>query len=164
MIVVVMGVAGSGKSTVGELLGARLGWTYYEGDAFHSAANIEKMTNGIPLTDADRWPWLASIREEIRRCSEKGTNAVVACSALRGAYRSYLAENVPGVRFVHLHGDPALILERLRSRASHYMGEAMLESQLVSLETPEDAIRVDIVGSPEEIVDRIRAELELRSA
>lgn len=155
MIVVVMGVAGSGKTTVGELLARRLGWTYLEGDSFHSAANIEKMSNGIPLTDADRWPWLARIREALRRCDAEGRHAVLACSALREAYRAYLADGSGPVRFVHLAGDHATIAERLRARSAHYMSEQMLESQLASLEEPADAIRVDIARAPEEQVERI---------
>lgn len=160
MIVVVMGVAGSGKTTVGRRLAERLGWTYYEGDDFHSVENIDKMSNGIPLTDADRWPWLEDIREEIRRCTTRGQHAVVACSALRGSYRSYLAEGVTDIRFVYLSGTSRVILERLRSRGHHYMGECMLESQLASLEEPDDALCIDIMSSPDDIVDRIEADVQ----
>lgn len=160
MIVVIMGVAGSGKTTVGRRLAERLGWAYYEGDDFHCAGNIEKMSKGIPLTDADRWPWLADIREEIRRCATRGLDAVVACSALRGSYRSYLAEGVMDIRFVYLRGTSRVILDRLRSRDDHYMGEGMLASQLASLEEPDDALIVDITSSPDEIVDRIEAQVE----
>ena len=160
MIVIVMGVAGSGKTTVGKLLARRLGWCFYEGDGFHPVANIEKMSAGVPLTDGDRWPWLESIKKELDRCSEQGTHAVVACSALRDRYRSYLAADISDLRFIYLKGDPPTIRERLKSREHHYMGASMLESQLASLEEPEGAILVDIAHPPDEIVARIRAALE----
>lgn len=160
MLVVIMGVAGSGKTTVGELLARSLGWTFYEGDTFHPAANIEKMSNGIPLTDMDRWPWLESIREEMRRCAGRGADAVVACSALRESYRAYLTADLPDVRFVYLRGDSSTILERVRSRERHYMGPEMLESQLASLEEPTDALPMDIERPPHEIVALIRAALD----
>ena len=156
MLVVIMGVAGSGKTTVGELLARSLGWTFFEGDSFHPASNIEKMSHGSPLTDADRWPWLERIREEMRRCAGRGTNAVVACSALRESYRAYLAADLPDVRFVYLRGDPSTILERLGSRERHYMGPEMLASQLASLEEPTDALCIDIDHPPHEIVALIR--------
>lgn len=159
MIVVMMGVSGSGKSTVGRLLAGRLGWVFHEGDEFHPAANIEKMSAGTPLTDADRWPWLAGIKKEIDRCVASGSDAVIACSALRDSYRSYLAADAPEIRFVYLKGDPATLLERMRSRESHYMKSGMLDSQIASLEEPGDAIVVDIRNSPDAIVARIETRL-----
>ena len=162
MIVVVMGVSGSGKTTVGRLLAKRLGWMFHEGDEFHSAANIEKMSEGVPLTDADRWPWLASIKEEIERCIESGSDAVIACSALRGAYRSFLAAGAPEIRFVYLRGDAPTILDRMKSRESHYMKTDMLDSQMAGLEEPEDAIEADIRSSPDAIVAHIESQLSRR--
>jgi len=162
MIVVVMGVSGSGKTTVGRLLAKRLGWVFHEGDEFHSAANIEKMSEGVPLTDGDRWPWLAGIKEEIARCIESDSDAVIACSALRGAYRTFLAAGVPEIRFVYLRGDAPTILDRMNTRASHYMKSDMLDSQMVSLEEPEGAIEADIRDSPETIVAEIESQLSRR--
>jgi gluconokinase len=162
MIVVVMGVSGCGKTTVGRLLAQRLGWIFHEGDEFHSAANIAKMSEGTPLTDGDRWPWLAAIKQEIGRCIASGSNAVIACSALRGTYRSYLAAGVPELRFVYLRGDAPTILDRMKSRESHYMKSGMLDSQIASLEEPSDAIDVDIRNSPDAIVTHIETQLERR--
>lgn len=160
MIVVVMGVSGCGKTTVGRLLAQRLGWCFYEGDDFHSAANIEKMSKGIPLTDADRWPWLADIRSVIESSSASGTNTVIACSALRQAYRSYLSANAPEIRFVYLKGSTPLIVERMSSRESHYMKSQLLDSQIASLEEPVDAIEVDIRKSPDVIVAQIETQID----
>lgn len=131
-----MGVSGSGKTTVGRLLAKRLEWVFHEGDEFHTAANIEKMSEGVPLTDGDRWPWLAGIREEIACCIESGSDAVIACSALRGTYRSFLAAGAPEIRFVYLKGDAPTILDRMKSRASHYMKSDMLDSRMASLRNP----------------------------
>lgn len=161
MIVVMMGVSGSGKTAVGRLLARRLDWTYYEGDDFHSAANIEKMSKGIALTDADRSPWLASIRKVIDECCARGSDAVIACSALRGKYRRRLADGEPEIRFVYLKGDPVIIRERMNSRDRHYMKTGMLDSQFASLEEPEDAIVMDVSNSLEDIVSQIETELAL---
>lgn len=159
MIVVVMGVSGCGKTTVGRLLARRLEWEFHEGDEFHSAANIEKMSDGVPLTDEDRWPWLASIKDRIGRCVETGTDAVITCSALRQRYRSFLAEGVPDIRFVYLRGDASTILARMQSRESHYMKSGMLDSQLASLEEPDEAIEADIRNSPDGIVSFVESQL-----
>ena len=153
MIVVVMGVAGCGKTTVGRLVARRLGARLAEGDAFHPAANVEKMRAGQPLDDADRWPWLAAIAADIRRAHEDGAALVVACSALKRAYRDVLRAGGP-VRFVHLTGAPEEIGRRIAARRAHYMPASLLPSQLAILEPPgadEDALTVDI-GPPAEVI------------
>jgi gluconokinase len=159
MIVVIMGVSGSGKTTVGRLLARRLDWIYYEGDEFHPAGNIEKMSKGISLNDDDRTPWLASIKEVIDTCIKRGSDAVIACSALRKKYRWALTANASDIHFVYLKGDPATIRERMKSRDRHYMKASMLQSQLSSLEEPDDAIVIDIGNSPQDIVSYIESEL-----
>ena len=156
MIVVLMGVSGTGKTTVGRLLAHDLGWPFYEGDDYHSAANVEKMGHGIPLTDADRDGWLTALRALIDGISG---SAVLACSALKATYRDRLAAGRDDVRFVHLTGDPALLRRRLEERRGHYMPASLLDSQLATLEAPADAITVDVGGTPEAIVAAIRRAL-----
>ena len=150
-ILVVMGVAGSGKSTVGRLLAERLDWPFYDGDDLHPAENVEKMRNGIPLTDADRLPWLERLRELISR-SER---AVVACSALKESYRRTLAGGDPRVRFVYLRADPALLASRLEKRTGHFFARTLLDSQLAALEEPEDALVVDASQPADAAVEAI---------
>lgn len=144
MIVIVMGVTGSGKTTVGKRLAQTLGWPFYDADDFHPPANVDKMHRGIALTDADREPWLRALRECIDRTVEAGKDAVFGCSALKAAYRHVLADGRPEVRFVHLHGPEPLIAERLRHRVGHFMNPALLDSQFETLEWPEDAIDVEV--------------------
>lgn len=159
MVIVVMGVSGSGKTTVGRLLAADLGWTFYEGDDAHPADNLRKMAAGTPLTDADRLPWLRELRRLIESCLAAREDAVLACSALKESYREILAGGLDGVCFVHLTGDPVLIAERLEHRQGHFMKAGMLASQLAVIEPPEDGISVEVEGSPEEIVAEIRRRL-----
>jgi gluconokinase len=143
MIVVVMGVCGCGKTTVGKALAAALGWRFFDADDFHPPANIEKMAAGIPLTDTDRWPWLDRLAAELGATERAGGHAVLACSALRQAYRDRLA--VAGdVRFVHLRGDRATIAARVAARPGHYMPATLVDSQFAALELPAEAIDVDI--------------------
>jgi gluconokinase len=158
MIVVVMGVAGSGKTTVGTMLADALKCSFLEGDSLHSHANIYKMSRGIPLTDDDRAPWLAAVHARILEVFERGQNLVVACSALKKAYRRVLAEGVP-ITWVYLKGFPLLIRARLRQRPSHFMQAAMLATQFDALEEPDDAVVVDVSTPPPAIVDQILAEL-----
>lgn len=156
-LIVVMGVAGSGKTTVAALLAGRLGASFAEGDDFHSPANVAKMAAGHPLTDEDRGPWLASIRDWLAAQRAAGNSAVIPCSALKRSYRDLLREAGP-VRFVHLTGSRELLTERIQSRAGHFMKPAMLESQLATLEPLADdeaGFDVDVAGRPEQIVDQI---------
>ena len=151
MIVVLMGVSGSGKTTIGELLAQRLGWRFIEGDEYHPKANIDKMAAGIPLEDADRWPWLDALNRRLR--SEH--NAVVTCSALKHSYRKRLLAGVADGRFVYLHAPRAVIAERVAKRKHKYMPASLLDSQCATLEPPRDAIAVDVSGKPEDSVEAI---------
>ena len=163
MIVLLMGPAGSGKTTVGNLLAAQLSWEFADGDDFHPPANIAKMSRGIPLTDEDRLPWLKSIRDAMEQWQALGKNAVIACSALKRSYRALLGihPNAKNVKLVYLKGSYDLLLERLHSRKGHYMKEQMLVSQLADLEEPEDVLTIDVSKPPEEIVSEIRKELSV---
>lgn len=160
MIVIVMGVVGSGKTTVGRLLAQLLGWEFADADDFHPAVNVEKIRRGIPLGDEDRQPWLERLREAIVGWIARGRNVVLACSALKRAYRKTLDAG-PEIRFVYLKGSAALIAERLQSRHGHFAGEQILASQLADLEEPQGALTVDIAATPEQIVDKIRQGLGL---
>jgi gluconokinase len=160
MIIVLMGVTGSGKTTVGKLLADELGWKYYDADDFHSPANIEKMKRGIPLDDVDRKPWLESLRDLIRNRFERAENGVLACSALKASYRNYLLVN-DEVRLIYLKGDYELIHKRLSDRSSHYMNPKLLDSQFETLEEPEGHLAIDVSLSPAEIVKNIREHLGL---
>jgi gluconokinase len=155
-----MGPAGSGKTTVGELLAAQLGWEFADGDSFHSAANIEKMRRGVPLDDDDRIPWLNSIREEMESWDAQSRNVVLACSALKRDYRQRLQIN-SNVKLVYLKGSYELLRERLHARKGHYAGEQLLASQFADLEEPADALTINVARTPEEIVAEIRKQLGL---
>lgn len=164
-LVVVMGVAGSGKTTVAALLARRLGAAFAEGDDFHPLQNVTKMSAGHPLTDADRWPWLATIRDWLAEQHAAGRAAVAPCSALKRAYRDLLREAGP-VQFVHLTGTPELLAGRIRGRAGHFMKPEMLASQLAILEPlspDEPGIAVDVADSPERIADTVVAFLRTRA-
>lgn len=145
MILVTMGVAGSGKTTVGQQLATVLGWQFLEGDDFHPAANVSKMSRGEPLTDDDRWPWLAALRHEIEQILIEQESAVIACSALKQQYRAILqGQDKESVRFIYLDGHPENLRSRLLQRQNHFMKANMLSSQLATLEAPEDAIVINI--------------------
>jgi gluconokinase len=156
MVVLLMGVTGSGKTTVGEKLASELGWTFSDADDFHPAANKAKMRAGIPLTDDDRWPWLLAVRQVIEQALRDSRGAIVACSALKAAYRDVLAGGLEPVRFVLLDGDPAVLKARLAQRRHEFMNPALLESQLDTLERPPNAIVIDIELPVDEQVRRIR--------
>jgi carbohydrate kinase (thermoresistant glucokinase family) len=159
MIIILMGVSGSGKTTIGARLAQALGLPFYDGDQFHPPANIAKMQQGMPLTDADRWPWLQALRAHIETCIHQGVSAVLACSALRQAYREHLIMDEAEVRLVYLKGDYDLIRERLAQRRGHFMPPGLLASQFVALEEPEQGVAVDIVHPPDTIVELIRERL-----
>ncbi len=159
MIVIVMGVSGSGKTTIGNLLANHLEWQFYEGDDFHSQESIKKMASGVPLTDDDRAPWLERLRDVMGQCRNAGTDAVIACSALRQSYRTYLAEGASDVRIVYLKGDYGAIRERIIRRHGHFMKDTLLESQFSVLEEPTDAIVAYVSEEPEAIITKIVGEL-----
>src|SRR4051812_13815677 len=162
-----MGVSGSGKSTIADHLARRLGWRYEDGDRFHPASNVAKMSAGIPLTDEDRWPWLQAIADEIDRLSGKGQRAVVACSALRRSYRNVLVHGRDDVRIVFLDGTQQLIASRLAARRGHFMPPGLLDSQFKTLERPaedERAVTVSIDATVAAIVADIIGQLKLDPA
>lgn len=156
-LVVVMGVSGSGKTTVARGIADAMGWEFAEGDDFHSEANVAKMASGHPLTDEDRWPWLRAIGAWLTEQAASGRNAVVTCSALRRVYRDLLREGRPDVRFCHVEADAALIQARVELRSGHYMPSSLLPSQLATLELlqpDEPGVAVSVAGTPEAIVER----------
>ena len=155
-----MGVTGSGKTTVGKLLSQRMGWVFLDADDFHSSANREKMHRGIPLSDADRTPWLDAIHDELLRRNGDGENIVLACSALKQEYRDVLGANL-NPKIVYLRGSVAQLHRNLATRKNHFAGEDLVPSQLATLEEPADTTVEDISHTPEEIVDDIRARLNL---
>ena len=162
-VVIVMGVAGSGKSTIGALLASRHGGVFHDADDFHPAANIAKMASGTPLDDTDRAPWLARLREEVIDATPAGNFSVLACSALKRVYRQQLGVGSDGVVLVYLKGDAATLADRLGGRRGHYMKAGMLASQLATLEEPQpdEGFTVKIDSSPEEVVSAIEAALGL---
>ncbi len=154
-----MGVTGCGKTTVGALLAKTCGWDFHDADDFHPAANVAKMKSGAPLTDEDRRPWLDRLNALIADSEQQGNNLVLACSALKQAYRDRLARGCTTARFVFLDGDIELIRARLLARRGHYMNPKLLDSQFAILERPREALRLDIARSPAELVRGIRKEL-----
>jgi carbohydrate kinase (thermoresistant glucokinase family) len=161
---IVMGVSGSGKTTIGEQLAARIGWRYEDADAFHPASNVAKMSAGKPLTDEDRWPWLRAIADEIDRAVAAGERVVIGCSALRRVYRDVLVHGRSDTRIVYLEGTQALIADRLGERKGHFMPPGLLTSQFGTLEPPtpdEHAVTVSIEAAAETIVDDILRQLKL---
>lgn len=167
MILIAMGVSGAGKTRIGEMLAERLHCAFTDGDAFHSAANKEKMHHGIPLTDEDRWPWLQTIRAAIEEKQRAGEKAVFTCSSLKRSYRDVLrggSSGDKGVCFVYLKGSFDVLRERLTARTGHFFDPSLLQSQLDTLEEPgpDEAITVSIELSPEQIVDEVLRQLAVR--
>jgi gluconokinase len=163
-VVIVMGVSGCGKSTIGMLLAARLRWEFADADQFHPASNIDKMHSGIPLTDEDRWPWLDAIAAWIDKTRRSGGHGVIACSALKRSYRDVLIGKRPDVSLVYLKGDEALIARRMAGRHEHFMPRSLLHSQFKALEEPgpdEKPIIVSIEPQPREIVTRILSAMNM---
>jgi gluconokinase len=160
VIVVVMGVTGVGKTTVGNLLAQQLGWTFLDADDFHPEANLAKMRRGVPLNDEDRRPWLETLHAELTKRQGKGENVVLACSALKEEYRKTLAAGLR-VSFVYLKGNTSLIAERLRERRDHFADDRILSGQFADLEEPDGAVVIDVAATPQEIVSRIREKLEI---
>jgi len=166
VVVIIFGVSGAGKTTLAKLLARELGWDFYEADDFHSPASVEKMHAGIPLTDEDRWPWLESLRELVKRSLAAGEDAILACSALKKKYRDCLHVGAD-VRFVYLRGGYELIASQLCHRRGHFMNPTLLQSQFVNLEEPEpaeDAIVIELGRSPDKIVQEIKSRLRLGRA
>jgi len=159
MIVVVMGVSGSGKTAIGQPLAEQQGWEFLDGDDFHPPENVAKMSAGTPLTDADRWPWLDRLNKELREREERGKSAVLACSALKQAYRDRLARGLAHWRLVFLRGSFDLLQRRIKQRKHRYMPASLLQSQFATLEPPARAISVDVAQPLELSVTQIRAAL-----
>jgi len=151
VIVIVMGVSGVGKTTIGRLLAQRLGWEFRDGDDFHPPANVAKMRSGTPLNDEDRRPWLLAIQDHMRRSEAAGRSGVIACSALKRSHRQLLLADEPWVRLVFLRGGRDLIAQRIGSRQGHFMPATLLDSQFATLEPPGNALVTDVDGSPEDI-------------
>jgi gluconokinase len=164
---IVMGVSGSGKSTIADKLAERLRWSYEDGDKFHPASNVAKMSAGHPLTDEDRWPWLQAIADEIDRVCRAGQHVVIACSALKHAYRDVLVHGRSDVRIVYLKGTQELIARRLAARKNHFMPPGLLDSQFKTLEPPdqrENPVTVSIDAPVDTIVDDIIRGMRLSPA
>lgn len=159
MIILVMGVSGSGKTTIGKLLAEALHWTFSDADSFHSPENVEKMRSGIPLTEADRTPWLQNLQTAIKTWLQNNQNVVLACSALKDSYRQILLVDSNLIKIVYLKGSYELIKKRLQERQNHYMSATLLDSQFHTLEEPLDTLSIDIAESPQVIVQNIRTAL-----
>jgi gluconokinase len=164
-MIIIFGVSGSGKTTLGKLLAYELHWRFYEADDFHSQANIEKLRCGVPLTDEDRLPWLEKLRDLIKRCVESRKNAVLACSALKRAYRERLSVSAE-VKFAFLRGNYALIAKQLGRRHGHFMNPTLLRSQFADLEEPqsdESVVTIELGRTPDKLVEEIKMKLHLIS-
>ncbi len=156
-----MGVTGCGKTTVGALLAKDCGWAFHDADDFHPAENVAKMKRGAPLDDADRWPWLDRLNALLLEAERQGESLVLACSALKQAYRDRLTRGCDSVRFVFLDGDAELLGARLAARKGHYMNPKLLASQFATLERPRDALRLEVADNPAALANRIREALAI---
>jgi gluconokinase len=160
MVVLLMGTTGAGKTTVGKILAARLRWTFLDADDFHSPANIDKMHHGIPLTDADRLPWLEKIYTELQHRTQSGENIVLACSALKQCYRDLLSRELD-TRIVYLRGTYDVMRQRIEFRHGHFAGEDILAGQFADLEEPPDALALDVSRSPQQLAAEVISSLHL---
>ena len=160
MIIILMGVSGSGKSTIGQRLASDFDWMFVDADDFHPLANREKMKRGIPLTDADRLPWLLSLRQTIDRWDAAGKSVVLACSALKEQYRRILGCDRSYIRLIYLQGKFESIASRLQARSQHFMPATLLQSQFEALEEPQNALWIDITNSPEAILQQIKTAID----
>jgi gluconokinase len=160
-VVMVAGIAGVGKTTVGRFLAADLGWNFCEGDDFHPPGNLKKMMAGVPLTDEDRWPWLEGLKTLVHTAVREEKSLVVACSLLKESYRRYLIDDLDPVRVVFLTADEHLVKERLGSRSPHYFPKELLQSQLEAWEEPKEGLTVDASQGLEEIIAEIKKKLRL---
>ncbi|WP_138498090.1 gluconokinase [Nostoc sp. PA-18-2419] len=161
MIIIIMGVSGAGKTTIGKMLADTLNWQFSDADAFHSLENIEKMGRGIPLSEADRIPWLQDLRTAIKNWLQENKNVVLACSALKESYRQFLVVDSERIKLIYLKGSYELIQKRLQERHHHYMSEKLLNSQFITLEEPLDTMYIDVIQTPQVIVQNIRTALEI---
>jgi len=159
MIIIIMGVSGAGKTTIGKLLANSLDWEFSDADAFHSPENVEKMRCGIPLTEADRIPWLHDLQIAIKNWLQENKSMVLACSALKESYRQFLVVDSERIKLVYLKGSYELIQKRLQERHNHYMSEKLLDTQFNTLEEPLDTVYIDVIETPQVIVQNIRTSL-----
>ncbi len=160
MFYIIMGVSGTGKSTIGKLLSDRTGWAFYDADDFHSPANIEKMNRGIPLTDSDRLPWLEELNHLITNTLNSNQQGILACSALKSQYRQILRNNHTEVVFIYLRGSYGCVQSRIQQRTGHFMSSSLLQSQFDTLEEPQDALIIDVSLAPEAIVEAILSQID----
>ena len=160
MFYIIMGVSGTGKSTIGKLLSDRTGWTFYDADDFHPPANIDKMHRGIPLTDGDRLPWLEELQRLITNTLNNKQHGILACSALKSSYRQILCNNHPQVVFIYLRGSYDCIKSRIEQRTGHFMSASLLRSQFATLEEPEEALVFDVSLPPQSIVTKILSQID----
>ncbi len=158
-ILLLMGVAGSGKTTIGQLLSRKLQWPFFDADDFHPPLNLARMSAGIPLQEEDRWPWLGNLKEAMKKEIAAGQSAIFACSALKKSYRDFLSADLDSVKLVYLKGDAPLIADRIATRKNHFMKERMLASQLEILEEPEGCLTIDVSAAPEKIAADIITKL-----
>ncbi|MEM7593315.1 MAG: gluconokinase [Cyanobacteria bacterium P01_A01_bin.83] len=160
MFYIIMGVSGTGKSTIGKLLSDRTGWKFYDADDFHPQSNIDKMKQGIALTDSDRLPWLSGLQQLISNTLNNNQQGILACSSLKLSYRKMLCQDQTGVVFVYLRGSYDCIQSRIEERTGHFMSSSLLKSQFDTLEEPQNALIIDVANTPEVIVEQILSKID----